>query len=54
MDMMLVLGIDSSAVKSFEKLARYLEKKDIDLVIVNTSEHVRIAFEADGLNSSDF
>jgi SulP family sulfate permease len=54
MDMMLVQGIDSSAVKSFEKLARDLEKKDIDLVIVNTSEPVRKAFEADGLQSSDY
>jgi SulP family sulfate permease len=54
LDMLLVQGIDSSAVKSFEKLARYLETKDINLVIVNSSENVRTAFEADGLNSSDF
>jgi SulP family sulfate permease len=54
MDMMLVQGIDSSAVKTFEKLARDLEKKDIHLVIVNTSEPVRIAFEAGGLRSSDY
>ena len=54
LDMMMVQGIDSSAVKTFEKLARDLEKKDINLVIVNTSEPVRIAFEADGLQSSDY
>ena len=54
MDMALVQGIDSSAVKSFEKLARDLEKKDIDLVIVNTSEAVRTAFEADGFQSSEY
>jgi len=54
LDMLLVQGIDSSAVKSFEKLARYLETKDINLVIVNSSDNVRAAFEADGLNSNDF
>jgi SulP family sulfate permease len=45
-------GIDSSAVKSFEKLARYLEKKDIDLVMVNLSGKVQNAFESDGLKNS--
>jgi SulP family sulfate permease len=54
LDLLLVQGIDSSAVKSFEKLARDLETKDIHLVIVNSSETVKTAFEADGLNSSDF
>jgi MFS superfamily sulfate permease-like transporter len=38
LDMMLVQGIDSSAVKSFEKLARDLEKKDIYLIVVNPNE----------------
>jgi SulP family sulfate permease len=52
MDMMLVQGIDSSAVKSFEKLARYLEKKDIDLVMVNLSGKVQNAFESDGFKNS--
>jgi SulP family sulfate permease len=51
MDLMLVQGIDSSAIKSFEKLARYLEKKDIDLVLVNLSGKVKNAFESDGLTS---
>jgi SulP family sulfate permease len=54
LDLMLVQGIDSSAVKSFEKLARDLEKKAIDLAIVNPSENVRTAFEAGGLISEDF
>jgi len=54
LDLLLVQGIDSSAVKSFEKLARYLESKDINLVIVNSSDTVRKSFEADGLNSSNF
>jgi SulP family sulfate permease len=54
LDMLLVQGIDSSAVKSFEKLARYLETKGIHLVIVNSSEEVKTAFEADGLLTGEF
>jgi SulP family sulfate permease len=53
MDMLLVQGLDSSAVKSFEKLARYLKTKDINLVIVNSAENVRIAIEAEGFNTGD-
>jgi len=54
LDMLLVQGIDSSAVKSFEKLAGYLETKDIHLVIVNSSENIKTAFEADGLQTSEY
>lgn len=54
MDMMLVQGIDSSAVKSFEKLARYLEQNDIYLIIANTALKIRTAFESDGLDTSTY
>ena len=52
--MQLVQGIDSSAVKSFEKLAGHLGKKEIHLLIVNPSEKVRISFESTGLTSDTF
>jgi SulP family sulfate permease len=54
MDLTLVQGIDSSAVKSFAKLAKYLEKENISLLIVNMSEKMRIIFEADGFTSSNY
>ena len=54
LDMLLVQGIDSSAVKSFEKLAGYLETKDIHLVIVNSSENIKTAFEAGGLQTGNY
>lgn len=52
MDMTLVQGIDSSAVQSFEKLARYFEKQNINLVIVNHAEKIKFTFELAGLKSS--
>jgi len=54
MDLGLVQGIDSSAVKSFEKLAQYLGKENIDLIMVNLSERLRIPFEADGFTSKNY
>ncbi len=54
MDLGLVQGIDSSAVKSFEKLAQYLGKKNIKLIMVNMSQRLRIPFEADGFTSENY
>jgi len=54
LDMLLVQGIDSSAVISFEKLAGHLEKKEIHLIIVNLSDKVRMSFESGGLTSDAF
>ena len=54
LDMQLVQGIDSSAVKSFEKLAGLIGKKEIHLLIVNSSEKVRISFKSAGLTSNAF
>jgi SulP family sulfate permease len=53
-DLKLVQGIDSSAVKSFAKLARYLEKEDIALMLVNLTAILRITFEANGFTSSNY
>jgi len=54
MDMLMVQGVDSSAVKSFEKLARDLEKKKIELVFTNTSESIRKTFTANGLQKENY
>lgn len=48
MDMSLVQGIDSSAVKSFDKLLLHLEKKNIALLFVNLSPRVSSLFEVNG------
>lgn len=52
-DMLLVQGIDSSAVKSFGKLLRELNKNGISLVIVNSSQPVRTTLVAGGLRMND-
>ena len=49
MDMGLVQGIDSSAVKSFEKLLQHLEKNNISLALVNLPSSARQLFEVNGL-----
>lgn len=54
LDLGLVQGIDSSAVKSFEKLTQHLGKKSIDLVLVNLSERLHILFEANGFSSDNY
>lgn len=54
MDLGLVQGIDSSAVRSFEKLSQYLEKEGIDLVLVNLSERLRTPFDAVGFTGSQY
>lgn len=54
MDFNLVQGIDSSAVKSFQKLTLYLSKENIDLVMVNLSKQMRFTFEASGISSKSY
>ncbi|MFH0782000.1 MAG: SulP family inorganic anion transporter [Pseudomonadota bacterium] len=54
LDLGLVQGIDSSAVKSFEKLTQHLGKMNIDLVLVNMSERLHILFEANGFSSDNY
>ena len=50
MDMGLVQGIDSSAVKSFEKLLQHLEKNNISLALVNLPLSARQLFEVNELD----
>jgi SulP family sulfate permease len=54
LDLKLVQGIDSSAVKSFAKLALHLEKEDIALVLTNLTGKLRVTFEADGFTSTNY
>lgn len=54
LDLGLVQGIDSSAVKSFEKLTQHLGKMNIDLVLVNVSERVQILFTTNGFSSDNY
>ena len=54
LDMQLVQGIDSSAIKSFQKLAQHAEKRHFDLILVNISPKIRQPFEADGFTSEDY
>lgn len=53
-DMALVQGIDSSAVKSLEKLTRYLQNQDIEMGIVNSGEQVKATLEANGMTESAY
>ena len=53
MDMSLVQGIDSSAVKSFEKLTQHLGKNAISLAMVNMASEATQLFEVNGLNSDN-
>ena len=50
MDMSLVQGVDSSAVKSFEKLMQHLEKNNVSFALVNLPSSARQLFEANGLD----
>ena len=54
MDFKLVQGIDSSAVKCFQKLALYLSKENIGLVMVNLSKQMRFTFEVSGISSQSY
>ena len=54
MDMSLIRGIDSSAVKSFQKLAQFLEKAHIELLIVSLAEDIRKMMDAGGFTTNDY
>ncbi len=54
MDLKLVQGIDSSAVKSFAKLAKYLEQQVVTLLLVNLSDQLRKTFEVDGFTNNNY
>lgn len=49
-DMDLVRGVDSSAVKSFEKLARRLSESTIELLLVNLDSSIRNMFDRSEFN----
>ena len=53
MDMNLVQGIDSSAVKSLDKLMLHLEKKEIKLFLVNLSPRVADLLEVNGFTQEN-
>jgi SulP family sulfate permease len=54
MDMSLIRGIDSSAIKSFQKLAQFLEKANIELLIVSLDENIRKMFDSGGFTTNDY
>ncbi len=54
MDMSLVQGIDSSAIKSFEKLLQHLYKKGISLALVNVSPLSSQLFAVTGLTGEKY
>lgn len=54
MDMSLVQGVDSSAVKSFEKLMQHLDKKSISLALVNISKTSSQLFDVNGLTNENY
>lgn len=54
MDMGLVQGIDSSAVKSFDKLLLHIDKKNIALLLVNLSPKVASLFEVNGFTQEKY
>jgi SulP family sulfate permease len=51
LDLALVRGIDSSAVKSFEKIMQLLNKNEIHLYLANLAERTRNQLEAGGFSS---
>jgi SulP family sulfate permease len=51
LDLGLVRGIDSSAVKSFEKIMQLLDKSDIHLFLANLADQTRSQLEAGGFSS---
>jgi len=54
LDLQLVQGIDSSAVQSFAKLAQYLEKEGISLVLVNLSLALQTTLTANGFTTDSY
>jgi SulP family sulfate permease len=51
LDLGLVRGIDSSAVKSFEKIIQLLNKNDIHLFLANLADRTKSQFQAGGFSS---
>lgn len=54
LDMNLVQGIDSSAVKSFEKLIQHLEKNTISLALVSLPESAYQLFDVNGIDNEHY
>ena len=54
LDLQLVQGIDSSAVQSFAKLTKFLDKEGIALVLVNMSEALQRTFTTNGFTSESY
>lgn len=54
LDMRLVSGEDSSALRSFEKILLLLARHQADLVLCSAGEHMRSRFEAGGLSEKRF
>jgi SulP family sulfate permease len=52
LDLGLVRGIDSSAVKSFEKIMQLLNKNDIHLFLANLADRTRSQLKAGGFSSA--
>jgi SulP family sulfate permease len=51
LDLNLVRGIDSSAIKSFEKIIQLLNKNDIHLFLANLADRTKSQFQAGGFSS---
>jgi SulP family sulfate permease len=54
MDMTLVRGIDSSAIKSFQKLAQLLVKSQIELLIVNLDDNILKILDTGGFTPNEY
>lgn len=54
MNLKLVQGIDSSAVQSFSKLAKHLEKQEIPLVLVNLSQTIEMTLRTNGFTPENY
>jgi SulP family sulfate permease len=54
MDMNLVRGIDSSAIKSFQKLTQFLIKSNIELLMVGLDEGISKILDAGGFTPNDY
>jgi SulP family sulfate permease len=54
MDMTLVRGIDSSAIKSFQKLAQLLVKSQIELLIVGLDDNILKILDTGGFTPNEY
>ena len=54
MDMSLVRGIDSSAIRSFKKLAQFLEKAHIELLVVSLAANIRKMLDSGEFAPTDY